>query len=596
MRYKRVFSIALSIVVLIAALYMQVNIRVSAAVTSVAYINGTSVNVRSAPSTGSTVIEKISYREVTVLEKTGDWLRVSYKSNSQTINGYIYYDSSYIYLTDYDINAPFETQLQKFPSSYHSDLQALHNKYPNWRFIPDYVDISLNYAVQLQCINSNWKQVSQSQPVSWRSMAAGSYDWNKNEWIFSNGAWTGASKEIIAYYMDPRNFLNEDEIYMFLKQDYDSGSYSEKGLKKVVAGTFLENGYNDPGNKDGYSGSYIKIILEAGRQAGVNPYLIASKIIQEQGSLGTSPLISGTYAGYEGYYNFFNYGASGNTQTDVIVNGLKTAKNNNWNSRPKSIIEGAKRYVKNYIEIGQDTFYYQDYNVHYSKRLENKDPHQYAQAVHDARAKGYSLRNIYKDDQNHTLTFRIPVYKNMPSTVCPKPVENNTLNNYYFTNITGVTPTFSMYTYHYDLNVTGDTTIKYTVPTGASLASPTEYSLNAGMQDIVLKVKSQSGYTNDYTISVKATVPCKLYITIDDNSPGGNNPGTPTTPSYKLGDVNNDGKITVSDLATIRLHLLGKYTISGSMVLAADINKDDKITVSDLATVRLHLLGEYTIK
>ena len=62
------------------------------------------------------------------------------------------------------------------------------------------------------------------------------------------------------------------------------------------------------------------------------------------------------------------------------------------------------------------------------------------------------------------------------------------------------------------------------------------------------------------------------------------------------GDINGDGNVTVSDMATIRLHLLGKYILSGNPFSAADINGDGKVTVSDMATVRLHLLGKYIIK
>lgn len=54
--------------------------------------------------------------------------------------------------------------------------------------------------------------------------------------------------------------------------------------------------------------SYVDIIMNAGAQSGVNPYVLGAMILQEQAN-GTSGSISGTTAGYQGIYNFFNIGA-----------------------------------------------------------------------------------------------------------------------------------------------------------------------------------------------------------------------------------------------------------------------------------------------
>ena len=119
---------------------------------------------------------------------------------------------------------------------------------------------------------------------------------------------------------------------------------------------------------------------------------------------------------------------------------------------------------------------------------------------------------------------------------------------------------------------------------------------------------SETGYTNDYVISVNATVPCKLTVTTDKTTPPENpddsgnesnpdNPDgdTPTQPTVLKGDANNDGKVSVSDLAAIRLHILGYVVLSGNALIGADANGDGKISVSDLAAVRLHILGKINI-
>ncbi len=580
---KKTLSVLLAISILISALFINFSFNVSAAGVTIAYINGTGVNVREGPGTKYAKIEPngIGYRQVTVLATEGDWLKVKYMNGGVEKVGYLKYDSSYVYLTSNDPDLDFASQLNNFPESYRAGLTALHNTYPNWKFVPDYVNCSFEESVQLQ-MSEMRKQVQLNyQPVSWRSMGKGAYDWTKGEWVDTNGGWTGASREIIRYYMDPRNFLNSDEIYMFLSQSYGNVTYTEEGVKSIVTGTFMD------------TPQYISIILDAGRQSGISPYMIASKIRQEQGTcidkdgnIALGSLISGTYPGFEGYYNFFNWNASGGNNTAVIQNGLSYAKEQGWNSIEKSIIGGAKKLADGYVEVGQDTYYYQDFNIHFTGKLW----HQYAQGVHDARNKGASLQKEYKDKTNYTLVFRIPVFKEMPLSASPKPVESGGHNNYYFNSISvgGLTPSFYRYTYKYDLQLSGDAIVDVSIPETASLDCATEFPLNAGNNTVVLRVKSQTGYTNDYTISVNATQSCTLYINKGNANVSGGS-------AVKKGDINGDGKISVSDMSTVRLHLLGKYTLKDNALNAADINGDGKISVSDMSTVRLHLLGKYTI-
>lgn len=54
--------------------------------------------------------------------------------------------------------------------------------------------------------------------------------------------------------------------------------------------------------------SYSQIIIEAAKQSNISAFYIKSKIIQEVGVQG-SDSVKGNYVGYEGYYNFYNYGA-----------------------------------------------------------------------------------------------------------------------------------------------------------------------------------------------------------------------------------------------------------------------------------------------
>lgn len=85
----------------------------------------------------------------------------------------------------------------------------------------------------------------------------------------------------------------------------------------------MNSSQNAPGTDMKFYHIFWTIGAEENRQ--VSPFHLAARVLQEQGQ-GTSPLISGIYPGYEGYYNYFNVGASGSTNEQVIINGLNYAK------------------------------------------------------------------------------------------------------------------------------------------------------------------------------------------------------------------------------------------------------------------------------
>ncbi len=613
-----------------------------------AYIEGSNVNVRALPSKTANGIAQISYSSATVLGSVknaeGTWYNITYNSEGKQITGYILYNSEYIRIVEYSPDANFDEKLKAFPASYHQALKDLHAAYPNWVFEPDRVNLSFADAVAQQSVNMRKQVQVTSSTVSWRSMGQGSFNWSTNKWAQDNGGWTGASREVIAYYMDPRNFLTSSGIFQFMQQSYSEAT-AESDVRKITAGTFMANKY--PAKEDDpYDGSYDKLLVAAGKAANIDPCVLAAAILQEQGSKGTSSLISGTYKGYEGYYNFFNVGASGGTTAAVIANGLKTAKEKGWNSVPAAIIGGAEFYKKGYIyrynnaTQNQDTYYYQDFNVHNttSKCSCTKGDttkcncdlwHQYAQAVHDANSKGSILNKAYQSKSDYTLKFRIPVYSDMPDSASKLPAKSTNKNNYYFSNISvsGLTPSFNMFCYDYSLYVTKNTVVTVSPVKGATYAGENSYSLKKGDNVITLKVKSQTGYITDYVISVRASIACKLTINVgeaDDDkpstpdnpssstpssTPSSSNPttsskpttSTPSKPSstpskVKRGDTNGDGKIAIRDLANIRLHLLGITVLKGNNLTGADTNGDGKITIRDLANVRLHLLGITLLK
>ena len=83
--------------------------------------------------------------------------------------------------------------------------------------------------------------VSKASISSWKSTDYGAYDWNSGNWTgFDGASWVAASKDIVAYYMDPRNFLNDTYVFQFLHHAYDSNAQTREGLTSLITGTFLE--------------------------------------------------------------------------------------------------------------------------------------------------------------------------------------------------------------------------------------------------------------------------------------------------------------------------------------------------------------------
>ena len=201
-----------------------------------------------------------------------------------------------------------------------------------------------------------------------------------------------------------------------MQQSYDKDLFSKDSLRKVIAGTFLEKGYDKNGDGTIETDAYVNDITAAAEQSGVSPYVIAATILIEQGTSGDTALISGKYPDFEGDYNFFNFSATGNTTDAIIKSGLTYAKQNGWNSRSAAIIGGAQKYADGYISVGQDTYYYKNFNV-----VNKVWWHQYASALYDAWTNANYLKKGCAVNTDAPLTFLIPIYSNMTQSPSPVP-------------------------------------------------------------------------------------------------------------------------------------------------------------------------------
>ena len=59
----------------------------------------------------------------------------------------------------------------------------------------------------------------------------------------------------------------------------------------------------------------------------------------------------------------------------------------------------------------------------------------------------------------------------------------------------------------------------------------------------------------------------------------------------KMGDINGDGKINITDITMVAAFIKGKRQLDDEAKKYADINKDGKINVTDIALVAAHVKG-----
>lgn len=286
-----------------------------------------------------------------------------------------------------------------------------------------------------------------------------------------------------------------------------SGPVASPASENVVDQT----GTSPGGGSTGAAAPYADIIMAAASQSGVSPYVLAAMILQEQGNNGTSPLISGSYSGYEGYYNFFNVEAYQSGAVSAIEMGLRFASQSGsygrpWNTVEKAIRGGAQNYGENYVKAGQNTFYLKKFNVQGS----NLYKHQYMSNIQGAASEAAKLSQAYTSDLKKTaLEFHIPVFNNMPEQPCVAPAGDGSPNN----KLSGLgvdgfnlTPSFNRDTQEYNLivdsSVSNITVSAYASDSNARVDGAGNVSLQNGGNDISIAVTAQNGSVRTYTIHV----------------------------------------------------------------------------------------------
>ena len=626
-------------------------------------IDNYEVRFRSAPTTSSSIITSFNKgKELVLLSEnagTGNGCNKAwYKVSDNDKVGYVCSEFAYIKEvqeqtidpSQYNEYSEYLKQLG-FPDTYIPSIISLHNAHPNWQFKVFKANVDFNKIINIEYDghSKGWSLIEDTGSYydGYKSTDSWSYNYLTN--IFNNSFvgggtyWYAANKNVIAYYLDPRNFLNEKQVFMFETLSYNDKYHTTEGIEKMLANTFM-TGYADEENKK----TFVDAFIDAAKKYQISPYVLISRVIQEVGAKG-STIVSGTFAGYEGYYNFYNIKAAGNGSYETISNGLKYAKEQGWNTKYKAIVGGASFLANNYISQGQDTLYLQKWDLF----APNYGNQQYMQNIQAPSTESIKTYNGYKNVSlvDSDFIFSIPVFNNMPTkTTLPNSGNpNNYLSslsvngNYLFESATTKTS--------FDLNLDSSTTsidiAASKVSNKATISGTGSIALSGTKQQVVLTVTAANGDIRKYNINITrdntqqaidiSEILRVLNIKNDGNYIYGYELNTDITSiiksitskeskakvtyynkdkqlktsgiiasgdiiniktdreekSYSLivyGDVTGDGKISSADYIAIKNHIMDVKKLSDIEKVWADANKDGNVTSADYITIKNHIM------
>ena len=520
------------------------------------------------------------------------------------------------------------SNLINYPEIY-TNIQELKAAHPNWTFTMLYTGL-------------NWNDVitGETTALHTRSLVHNSLVFgNVLDWVCAtcktdpkdNGSWYCASPKAVSYYMDTRNWLNDSYIFSFETLSFNSNAHSVEGVQAIISGTFMDKStitYTDTnGNTQTINKSYAQIIYDAGKMYNVSPYHLAARIRQEQGS-GTSSLISGKKEGFVGYYNYFNVGAGGNSEAEIITNGLTYAKNKGWTT-PELAIQGGASFLKgSYIGNFQDTLYLQKYSVDSSSG--SLYGHQYQQNISAPYTEGLDVYDAYEElgILESNFNFIVPVYENMPASASTKPGRTTVLTTENVVVQTLYTPLRIRVRPSINANVLAEAP-RATVLVRIEKANEADengyywdtVAYNNGTKTVIGyasreylgEIATAETLNEAKTIGVKYKIdgeniiiaPNTAITDIPKATLIGDVLGTGAKVKIEdkeytlvvLGDVNGDGAINTGDTFLMKQIIMEvKKCDNECMKAAADINHDGKINTGDSFALKKHVMEVSNIK
>lgn len=532
-----------------------------------------------------------------------------------------------------------------FPESYIGPLMELHAAYPQWTFSPLHTNYTFDRALKGE-YRPGVNLVIANSPPEYKSKADADFNYYTNSWREYEEGWVGASAELIAFQMDPRNFLDEVQIFQFESQRYNPDLSYRHGLVSVINNTFMAASpisyLDQAGQSQSLDTDYASLLEEAGQVSGVSPYHLLSRIIQEVSPAG-SHSVSGDYTeDVRGFYNFYNIGATGGG--DPLYMGLVTARDGitgypdyknaemlfPWTDPAKAIKGGAIFIGKDYINVDQHTLYLQKWNL--VSRYTRPFTHQYMGNVLAPEYEAINVYNAYLEmgALQEAKEFLIPVFLDMPE-LTPSPTGGGNPNNWLKAiRVNGqVIPNFRPERYEYKLEISaasrGLAVDALTWSPDSTVAGMGVYQLRPGPNEIILQVVANNGVSRNYRLYVEQSpvtanidteglpkissssyqISSLGYLYGADPLQGSNAASylksqfSNLPPSYNIELLAADGQNAIERAGTgslLQLRENGQAVNQFPLVILGDANGDGYIDLTDFQTMRERVIrGEINV-
>ena len=528
-------------------------------------------------------IEILNYDEVII--STIDSCKTGYyKINAKDVKG----ETQTGYVCADNVKANIDVSKYKneftasgFPESYFEKLTVLKDAHPNWVFTAYKTNLDWNEVIKNESVvGISYIQItnidSQKQYISLNEV---SYDPINKTYIIREGSnWYAANSDTVSYYLDPRNFLVEKEIFMFENLSYNSKYQTLEVVQNVLKNTDLYQ----------YANVYFAAATYNGNS--ISPISLAASSRQEI-VLGTGKL-SGSADGTGkvndiSYYNVYNLGAYSSCVNPVKC-AIDYAAAKKWDTMEKAIKEGASEIARGYINQKQNTMYFKKFNV--TSNTFGNYSNQYMTNVLAPKQEGVATYNAYSKIEgllDSQIEFIIPVYENMPETASPLPtsVDKDTqtkveedAKNEIEENQSKIVDIINQSGYKYSSDYISN--IKIGTSAGSMISK-----LKNGNEKVTVKVTSID--SNNKTIEKKDSTVLGTgdIVTISTST---------ESKSFRVviyGDVNGDGVVSAVDYVKIKNYIMSASELSGSYKLAADVNLDSAITAVDYVNVKNYILG-----
>ena len=504
-----------------------------------------------------------------------------YKAEHTTTSGKTY--TGYVCADKVQTNidtGKYENELNKFPASYRKKLALLKQIHPNWVFTPYNTNIDWQTATKVES-TVGMSYIQSTNPL-YLSIEEGSYNAQTGKYSEQEaGGFYAANQKTVAYYMDPRNFLDEMNVFQFENLGYNSNYQTKDVVDSILSGTALA--------------PYANYFMQAATYDGnsVSPVSLAARSRQEV--VRSDKTLSASANGSRGYYNFYNLGAWSSCANPIDCaidfasgySGRYSSYNRPWTNPEIAIKGGAKYLADGYINKRQNTLYFQKWDVvNYNGNFN----HQYMTNIKAAINEGKNTWKSYKNINvlSKQIEFLIPVYNNMPDTASTLPTtvekpSNNQGNNQNSGSQPSTKPNISSIIlnagYRYSSNYLTEISVGTTASSminnlrnkGASVSI-----ITVGSNNVAKKISSNEVLGTGDTVTIGNGV---------------------TSGKYRVvvkGDANGDGRISAVDYVKIKNYIMSSSSLSGSYKEAADVNKDGRISAVDYVKIKNYIMGNRT--